>query len=110
MSEHGPMSPEKLAEIYQVEPYQQKFDLVKKHYQDDYCIKWILNRENYNIKIWSYNALNAVDHIMVDKEAWQDGNFGNIYKSRGMNFGYKSSLNELEKAAVEIAIKKFLSE
>lgn len=113
-----PPSPEKLAEFYRIEPYNQTREEIKRDYFDrKFNLKWVFDQNNWNIKIWSYSALNPIDHVQVDRENWSDGYYGEVdpYMREGevnVTFSNPSfrQWKKDEKEPFRIAIKKFLSD
>lgn len=96
--------------MYRISTVDQTSDKVRADYKFGFYLKWTLDKDNFNIKIWSYTPSHLYDHRQIDIEAWRVQTVGSAHKKDGVKFDSHDALSETEIQAVKIAITKFLGD
>ncbi len=110
MKESGNLPPqvelEQRASLYKIIPYGASREQIVLSYADEYGLRWSLNRDNFNIKLWpSKTAM----HLEVDADDSGAGTTGYISQKRGITYSDSGVLKDKEKAALQYALKKYLT-
>ncbi|OGH88182.1 MAG: hypothetical protein A3J93_00365 [Candidatus Magasanikbacteria bacterium RIFOXYC2_FULL_42_28] len=109
------MTPEELAELIKVEliPFSDDVHSVttQKEAAGSYIafngFKWMIDKKNYNLKIWPSSTIPPLDHVMVDRKLYFEGTYGNISRSSGLEFRQRQNFTRTETAAIKLALEKF---